>query len=283
MANNPQNRPVEEAIGKALTEFIITNNLTQAEVGRIIAQDQAVVSKTRKGIRPWARALACLYILTGNEAFAPKGENERHILASMKAIPPPTLTAYMEDGTIPGSDKKKPKKAVEKKPMPSGPNVSITDVIVSLSQILGVSLEQLYKLVAGALGEDAGQPKQLIASPWFDRILSGVSEVKGQTYRGMRFILTRVNFQRFTGSFTPDEINDTRLLIQELRRRFNIITQLHDGDLETKSRLAKALGQEINELYISIEASRRVTQSQAASMIGKLRNALTANGSGEEG
>ncbi len=66
----------------------------------------------------------------------------------------------------------------------------------------------------------------------------------------LRFVITQENFQPLKGVLSSEEIEDTKVLIEELRRRIGIITQI--DSLETRSNHWKELAGEFDELYLSV-------------------------------
>jgi len=63
--------------------------------------------------------------------------------------------------------------------------------------------------------------------------------------------LTSKNFEPVIGQVSNAVINDTRRLIQELRSRFNLFSQLQDPN--AKAHLKSRLEAEIEELYLAMK------------------------------
>lgn len=112
-------------------------------------------------------------------------------------------------------------------------------------------------------------PEGVIASPWFELILSGLIAFEDQKDDDIPFVLTTDSFRKLKGTITKKEIDDTVRLIRELRRRINAITQIMD--LETRGNAADALSQEMDELYLAIELAKEVIPTGAAARMEALR------------
>ena len=82
-------------VSDALIRFVDRTGFSLAKIGRIIQCDRSVVSKTKRGYRPFAPILARLYILTQEEAFAPSNDHERMVYEKEKASLPQTLIDYL--------------------------------------------------------------------------------------------------------------------------------------------------------------------------------------------
>lgn len=112
-------------------------------------------------------------------------------------------------------------------------------------------------------------PQDVVASTFFDRVLSGVAELRDQNLNGVRFVLNARNFRRLHGKVTREEVDDTSLLIEELVRRFTIFAQL--DDVGQRALVNQKLTEKIDRLYRTIEQSRDVCPTKAAEEIGKDR------------
>ncbi len=83
---------------------------------------------------------------------------------------------------------------------------------------------------------------------------------------GMRFILTKDNFKTIdTGPWTDKEIQDTCLLIEELRRRLSLLAQNSSADFKDKS--LYGLSKELTELWRSYQIAQSVVPTEAAKLI----------------
>ncbi len=98
--------------------------------------------------------------------------------------------------------------------------------------------------------------------------LRGATEV-GTTENGVRFCFTTTGFKEFAdGRINTAEIEDTRKLIEELRRRWQILS----GEPDRIRREAMGqLGREMNELFLTIEASKVELPVNAADLIAEQR------------
>ncbi len=109
----------------------------------------------------------------------------------------------------------------------------------------------------------------VIASPYYDRLLAGVAELHDQNLNGVRFVLTAKNFRHLKGVVTKEEMQDTKLLIEELRRRFTLLAQIEDEDIRAKCHVA--LGTELDELFLAYRVFKEVIPTAALSEIDSLR------------
>src|SRR3989338_3722275 len=83
---------------------------------------------------------------------------------------------------------------------------------------------------------------------------------------GMRFILTIENFQTLnTGTWTEKEIQDTCLLVEELRRRLTLLAQNSSADI--KDDCLNKLSKELTELWRSYQVAQSVVPTEAAKLI----------------
>jgi len=271
----------EEGIEKAMERFLLKSGLIQAAIARILGDDPGNVGKAKQGIRPYAPMLARLYLLTQDEAFAPKSDLEKEVYEREKANPPLTLKEYLEKGKVPSSERSDKVKAQNPQPpvpKPSPPKAEVSEGAVEsalkvVCALLGTDLAELHRLVQSTLerGKGSNPPaaSKTSVSPCFDLVLSGAADIKGQDHDGVRFVLTSGAFKRFEGQFTQPEIEDTKRLVQELRRRLNISAQL--TDMSVRVRIGRALVREINELYLAIELCKEAVPSGAASRINQAR------------
>lgn len=119
--------------------------------------------------------------------------------------------------------------------------------------------------------------KGTVGGLFFDLLLSGVVGFNDQVMEGMRFVLTEGSFRKLDGVIGDREIDDTRRLIAELRRRFGIFSQLdakkHDAQ---RQKLAQALKSEVDQLFVAITQSRKVIPSGAAAYLQDLESAAKA-------
>lgn len=109
----------------------------------------------------------------------------------------------------------------------------------------------------------------ITASTMFDRLLAGVAEFRDQNLNGVRFVLTRKNFRQLKGTLTKEEAEDTKLLIEELRRRFNLMTQIESEQI--RAMLHKALGSQLDELFLAYRLLKEVVPTAALSEIEAIR------------
>ena len=119
---------------------------------------------------------------------------------------------------------------------------------------------------------DPSVPDDVIASPYYDRLLAGVAEFNDQILGGVRFVLTERNFKRLHGVVTKQEIADTRLLIQELRRRLTLVTQ--NDDEQVRALCFSELGTELNELLLAAQLAQEVVPTKAVAQLEQLRKKL---------
>jgi len=92
-------------------------------------------------------------------------------------------------------------------------------------------------------------PSPAPAEQDFSAVVRGDIPV-GEDLEGIRFCFTEASFREFSGrQFSAAEVEDTRKLLTELRRRFTIIAGL---DKPFKSICYKQLAREIDELHIVV-------------------------------
>lgn len=235
----PKSKAPDPEVQKAMIRFLSHSGLKNIDVARIVDCDKAIISKVKYGKRPSAVILAKLYLLTGDEAFQPQSQHEEVVLETMKNNLPKALEAYLENNPthqLKGSKAEPPSEVrpqVDHTPSANRPKTS---------------------------------EKEAIVSPHFDRILSGVCEIEGQT----RFVVTADTFQPLTGEVTNAEINDTLLLLQELRRRFAFFAQLTTPEM--REVINQKLEEEVNELYVTLELCKEKLPFKAAALIDDLRD-----------
>jgi hypothetical protein len=111
-----------------------------------------------------------------------------------------------------------------------------------------------------------------IASAYYDRLLAGVTEMTDQNLGGIRFVLTQRNFKKFKGVVTKQEVEDTKLLIQELRRRLNLVAQNENEDV--RALCFHELSIELNELLLSAQLVQEVVPTKAVAQLQTLREKL---------
>jgi len=81
-----------------------------------------------------------------------------------------------------------------------------------------------------------------------------------------RFALNAKNFIKvFSRRWSEEEVNDTCLLIEELRKRINVIAR-HPSDSVRQETLAK-LGRELDELWHSYQIARSVIPMEAVKIL----------------
>jgi hypothetical protein len=127
----------------------------------------------------------------------------------------------------------------------------------------------------GDLPPERGHPSApdgVVASPYYDRLLAGVAEFEDQNLGGVRFVLTQRNFKRLKGVVTKQEVADTKLLIEELRRRLNLVAQ--NSDEEVRALCYRELGQELEALLNAAEIVQEVIPTAAVARLEKLRKSL---------
>lgn len=251
-----RNRPADPDAQAALKRFLKKHDLSCAALGRVLGLDSSQLAFVHHGYRGYSTCMARLYILTGEDAFKPKTEPELEAYSKECEHPLASIKQFKETGRVPSpNDRKHPRKGASVRTSASSSRKSAEPA----------------KKLAEPKGEE---PSQLIASPFFDRILAGVVEVGGQFRDGLRFFLTRDNFRQFGGSITEAEVIDTLRLVTELRRRFSIFAQLTDK--KERARVASLLRPEVNELYVTIEASRAAMPTEAGYLLADLRQQLAA-------
>lgn len=133
--------------------------------------------------------------------------------------------------------------------------------------------ERVRARLARKVGKPASQPKvarqsekpsqapPVVESDWFDALVAGGKELPGQTWKGIRFIITQDSFAKLKGvTLTEEEIRDTILLMMELRRRFNIIAQIDDADVRRKI-WQSGIGPELDLVVQATRLMRQVVQT----------------------
>jgi hypothetical protein len=146
-----------------------------------------------------------------------------------------------------------------------------------LAKSLRALCDQIAENIMARVNQGQGSsdvPPGIIASPWFDRILAGVAESSDQNLDGVRFILTAQSFRSLEGKVTKEEIKDTILLAEELRRRLNVIAQIRSEDI--RCLCFKKLAAELDELFLSYKLIKEVCPTGAAREIERLREAFRA-------
>lgn len=99
--------------------------------------------------------------------------------------------------------------------------------------------------------------------------ISGTKEI-GSTKFGIRFILTKESFQLINSAWSKEEFQDTKKLIEELRRRLLLIAQ-HP---EEKMRLEyiEELGRELDELWRAYQTARCIVPIDILDIIDRERS-----------
>lgn len=128
-------------------------------------------------------------------------------------------------------------------------------------------LELLRELAARPVGERS----DVIVSPIFDRILSGAFTLAGQDDNSIRFVLKAGTFRKLSGAISAAEVNDTKLLITELRRRLTLFAQLQD--MQQRQQMFQGLASEINHLYVAIRQLQQVMPTDAGAHLAELEKA----------
>lgn len=100
-------------------------------------------------------------------------------------------------------------------------------------------------------------------------IMSGKTAEK-PTAGSMRFIITKKNFMVIdSGEWSEKEISDTKKLIEELRRRLNLLAQ-HPNETIRIEHL-QMLGKELDELFRSYQQARCIIPFQILDIIDRER------------
>lgn len=189
-----------------------------------------------------------------------KMQDKSIILASSKKV-----ERYLRERGIAGVPRTRkyrdhtgpPKKALKRTGTPPQADAGV------LLQILGT----LQELAA----KPAGERDDVIVSPIFDRILSGAFTLAGQEDKNIRFVLQAGTFRKLSGAVSAAEVNDTKLLIAELRRRLTLFAQLQDSP--QRQQLFQGLASEINHLYVAIKQLEQVVPTDAGKHLAELDRA----------
>jgi hypothetical protein len=112
------------------------------------------------------------------------------------------------------------------------------------------------------------RPYGVISGTLFNEVLSGVAEFGDQVMDGVRFVLRDGTFRKLDGKITDAEIDDTRRLIAELRRRFGIFAQLDAAQhRDQRQRLGQALVKEVELLMVAIRQAHQVIPTSAEALL----------------
>lgn len=111
----------------------------------------------------------------------------------------------------------------------------------------------------------AKEPKKTSSS--LDRKIAGKRRGRKKT---IRFIVSMKDFDILDGvTISKQEIRDTKDMIEELRRRMLLFSQIES--LEQRSQIWKALAAEFDELYITTSLLGEVNPTKAIQEILKKR------------
>ncbi|MBU2260090.1 hypothetical protein KKC44_05820, partial [Patescibacteria group bacterium] len=105
----------------------------------------------------------------------------------------------------------------------------------------------------------------------FDWLMAGLVQLRGQSMDGVRFVITADSIQKLDPQgkkVREEDVKDTILLLQELRRRLNIFAQL--GDLDDRRELFQALAPEIDFFYVATQQLSQVCPTGAAAHIDEM-------------
>lgn len=86
----------------------------------------------------------------------------------------------------------------------------------------------------------------------------------------MRFMVTSENFSAVRTNMSRAEVQDTKKLIEELRRRFQVFSQVES--LEERAKLWRELAAELDELYLAAVLLGEINPSGAIDELVKKRN-----------
>lgn len=137
-------------------------------------------------------------------------------------------------------------------------------------RLVAVSTRHLDKFAAGV--------RQLMLSLGEEVQLDDPHEVKGvvhpagMTVGGVRFALTANHFPLLDGDVTDREIEDTILLMEELRRRWSLFARLPD---DVRERLLGRLGPEIDEFFLTLLANKEQLPANAVELLEAQRDAFS--------
>lgn len=140
---------------------------------------------------------------------------------------------------------------------PKSPTVSAPCTTVTEDRLRQILHEELQRVAASV-----GTADSVIAGTWFNALLAGIVELPGQTVDGVRFVLTAARFRKLRGHISAQEIRDTQLLIEELRRRLALVAQIEDEDVRRE--FTQQLGNELDQLFNAIELVSSVVPTEAA-------------------
>ncbi len=234
------NRENDSASKAALLEFKANSGLSFAQLGRILEYDKRSVQRVSKGFRPYATLLARLLILIKDSSFKPITDREQEALDRETAAPPKSLALYLANGSVPDAKCETGDKRKKMSPPRAGPTQESRDV-----------------------------DKQVATSSDLSKILSGEADVGKRGKGKVNFVVSADSFMHLKGTVYNPEINDTKLLIQELRRRIFVFAQIEDSSERIK--VLRELGDEIDELYLALEVCRDELPFKAAQSLASLR------------
>ena len=126
-------------------------------------------------------------------------------------------------------------------------------------------------------------PAKVVQSTWVDDVIAGNRELKGDyPPNGIRFLLTAETFATLTSQFTSGEIKDTLAFVRtvltpavgEVRRRLVRSSELTNE--KNRSEILKALGQELEELFLALEQAREVIPCKTFELYAERRGRLAA-------
>ncbi len=179
--------------------------------------------------------------------------------------------------TLAGIQEELPQEPVEVRQPTAPPTPAVVPVTDPLSAVFASVVQAAVRQVLEQAlpGVAADQPKviapgvRVIEGDVYNRLLAGVAEGSDQNLDGIRFVLRRKNFLALKGKFTKQELRDTVLLIEELRRRFTLMSQVIEEDV--RQSCYEQLGEQINELILAMLLLREVCPTQGITHIEHLR------------
>lgn len=122
--------------------------------------------------------------------------------------------------------------------------------------------------------EHVAVPQGIVTGTLFTEVLAGTLEFADQAMNSVRFVLKEGTFRKLDGEVTDREIEDTRLLIVELRRRLVLFSQLMSPKhKELRGKMFRVLSSEIDHLYIATKQLEEVLPTGASAHLLELERA----------
>jgi len=176
---------------------------------------------------------------------------------------PFTLRISLADEQLPAQEKPNEPKAPGPPPKQNAPQESgqIDRLVNAIDNLVARMNEQMA-------------PHDVVTGMLFNELVAGTMECGGHIKDGIRFVLSSENFRRLDGEITDQEIDDTRRLIEELRRRLTVFARLDPvRRKDMRARIYQKLAPEIDHMFVAIRQTEQVIPTSAAAHLEELERA----------